>query len=363
MRACVVGGGLAGSLLAWRLALAGDWRIDLLVGDRPRADATAASGGAVRAFETDPDQRRLAIDSMAELLSSPTLRTWAGFRRTDSVYLLPADDSDGPDGSDGTAGRPDLSDIEPALPGSARIAEADELTAMGFGGLAGRPAVVERDAGYTSPARLRDSVLRDGALLERVSVLRAHAGRITPADRDTVTCGVGGAERDYDVVVLAAGAWTAGLLRASGLPAGGYRTKSIQYGLYPVTGRQPPIFVDAVTGLYGRPTADGELLLGLPTDEWDVEPEHPETTPELHEAAAAAAAERLPELRLGPPTRLVGAVDCYTDPGILRLRPVVDTGHRLFTFSGGSGGSVKTALAASARAADQLVGSLMTTAF
>ena len=43
MRACIVGGGLAGSLLAWRLAQAASgWDIDLVPGERRRADATAA---------------------------------------------------------------------------------------------------------------------------------------------------------------------------------------------------------------------------------------------------------------------------------------------------------------------------------
>jgi hypothetical protein len=40
---------------------------------------------------------------------------------------------------------------------------------------------------------------------------------------------------------------------------------------------------------------------------------------------------------------------------VLCLRPVADTGHLLTTFSGGAGGSVKTVLAASQLAADQLV--------
>lgn len=347
MRACVIGGGLAGSLLAWRLAQTSGLRIDLLLGERCRADATAASGGAVRAFESNPAQRRLAVDSMVELLGSPMLRRWADFTRVDTVCLRPGD------------AQTDLGDVEAALPGSARLVAEAELTAMGFAGLpAGTVGVVERSAGYLSPARLRDNVLAvalsAASMGDRVSVLPVSAGRIEPSGGGAVECEVAGERRAYDVAVVAAGAWTANLLRASGLPADGYRTKSIQFGLYPLEGWCPPIFVDEVSGLYGRPAVGGELLLGLPTQEWDVEPERATTTPALHEAAVQAAHERFPKLRLGPASLRVGAVDCYADPPILALRPVAGGEHRLFTFTGGSGGSVKTALAASRQAAGAL---------
>ena len=58
-RICVVGAGLAGTLLAWRLARP-DGRpgrqVDLVTGRSvwTREDATGVSGGVVRAFETDP---------------------------------------------------------------------------------------------------------------------------------------------------------------------------------------------------------------------------------------------------------------------------------------------------------------------
>jgi glycine/D-amino acid oxidase-like deaminating enzyme len=156
-------------------------------------------------------------------------------------------------------------------------------------------------------------------------------------------------------VVVAAGQWTGKLLGASGHPAQRYRTKSIQYSIYRTGDWQPPIFVDETTGLYGRPTADGGLLLGLPVDLWDVDPDRPVVTRDMHDEAARLARHRFPGLALGPATSRVGSADCYADRPILSLRPVIDAGHRLFTFTGGAGGSVKTVLAASHRAANQLV--------
>jgi glycine/D-amino acid oxidase-like deaminating enzyme len=220
--------------------------------------------------------------------------------------------------------------------------------------------VAESRAGYTSPVRLREAVLADGAVRRRVSVMQTAVTAVTPGER-SVGCDLAGERRHYDLVVLAAGGWTAALLRSAGLPASGYRTKSIQYSVYPAGDWCPPSFVDETTGLYGRPTAGGGLLLGLPTGQWDVDPDRPPITPALHERAAQLARDRFPKLQIGSATRSVGSFDCYSVKPVLALRPVIDGNHLLFTFSGGSGGSVKTALAASHRAVIQLVESGHTT--
>lgn len=54
--------------------------------------------------------------------------------------------------------------------------------------------------------------------------------------------------------------------------------------------------------------------------------------------------------------KTVNSADCYADPPVLTLWSVLGSTHRLFTFTGGSGGSVKTALAASRTAASDLLG-------
>lgn len=347
VRACVVGGGLAGSLLAWRLAAASrSWRIDLVAGHGTRADATAASGGAVRAFETNPAQRRLAAMSMVELLGSRTLRQWADFRQVPSVYLT--GDAEPVDGA--------LADIEELLPGAARAVPLAELARLGWTGVrdAAGTAVVETRAGYVSPERLRGAVLADGAVRNRVTVHNGDVGGVEPTAGGGVRCVVGGQVRDYDLVVLATGAWTGAVLRANGFAGTDFRVQSIQYSVYHTGSWRPPIFVDEDIGVFGRPTADGGLLLGRPTGLWSVDPDRPPTTPETHDSAAALVARRFPRLRLGDLVRRVGSADCYAPTPVLALRPVAGAGLPLFTFTGGAGGSVKTALAASHRAAVQL---------
>ena len=295
----------------------------------------------MRAYDALPEQRQLATESLVELLASPVLREWAQYRETGFAYLRGAD----------AAGEADLllaiSEIERELPGSAGLTSPSAVfgTQAGGPGWAGDDTTVvvsERRAGCTSPHRLREAVLADLAARPRAEVLGDAVGRMDVS-----------ASRGFDAVVLAVGAWTPGLLRASGLPADGYRTRSIQYSVYDCGPVWPPAFADERTGLYGLPTADGGQLLGVPTTEWDAPPGMTEARDGLatHELALRLADGCFPGLKLGGVRRRVAAADCYCDPPVLALREI---GDRVHTFTGGSGGCAKSVLAASRRAAHSL---------
>jgi glycine/D-amino acid oxidase-like deaminating enzyme len=192
---------------------------------------------------------------------------------------------------------------------------------------------------------------RYGVQVEPAGVDRISADPLSVRLRD-------GQDHRADRVVVAAGAWSPGLL--AGLERAGpgrhtLITKLIQYTRFE-TDAPPglPAFVDETTGLYGRPDQNG-LLLGLPTTGWRVDPQQLEADAGLVTRVADVAQLRLGlrcPLRDQPNTTVVG-VDCYTEPTGLALRPVVpDCG--IYSFTGGSGGSAKIVLAASRRAAAAL---------
>ncbi|GAA2659726.1 MULTISPECIES: FAD-dependent oxidoreductase [Actinosynnema] len=326
MKVGVVGGGIAGALLALRLRREHGAEVEVFTLGPSTPDASGVSGGLVRGYERDPGASRLAALGLAELRDSPELLEWTGYRETGSVYLLPPD-----------AGPPELTAVRELLPGSAEVVDSAEAARRyGFAGGDGATAVVERHAGFLSPAGLRvralDWLARHGATVRETRVERAGA--------DTVVAG--GTERRYDAVVVAAGAWT------GALAPGQWRTKQIQFGVYRVELPGLAVFVDDVTGLFGRPWAPGRFLLGLGCDRWDVDPDRVEVDTGHAEDVTAAVLRRFgvrPE-----PVRAVASCDGYGPPGGLRLR--VEGGVR--TFAGGSGGSVKTVLAASRVAAREL---------
>ncbi|MEO7262697.1 MAG: FAD-binding oxidoreductase [Jatrophihabitantaceae bacterium] len=342
----VLGGGVAGALLAWRLAQQpGVSRVSIAGGPAKNRDATAASGGLVRGYETEPAQRQLAIDSMIELLGDDRLLDWAGYTEIGSTYrpLQPA------------ALESAAAELSASLPGSVELLTADQLRRRGWlmspdelDG-AGPVALAERRAGYLNPERLRSCVLADLAGRRQARVL-ADGGvdQLRPGGFR-----LAGETQACDLLVLAAGAWTPALLRESGWDSAGLSTKAIQYTVFGAGDWRPAAFVDEVSGLYGKATGDG-VLLGLPTQACNVDPDGLQPDLALSRAVFELAGRRFPQLRLQAGAQPVVAADCYSTDSTLALRPVPGTDDRVFTFTGGSGGAAKTVLAASARAAGQL---------
>ncbi len=327
MRIAVVGGGIAGALLAWRLRQVS---VDVYLSPTS-TDASAVSGGMVRGFERSLGACRRAAGSLAELRADPVLRAAAAYREIGSVYLLPP-------GTDPTG---PVRVVEEWLPGSATV-----LTNTEYPLAPGATAVVERHAGYLSPAGLRAAALAWAA--EAGATIRAiPVARLDPSPAVRL---VDGTIRGYDAVIVAAGAWTPALLGTSDLPTDGLRTKQIQYSVY--WGQLPGLgaFVDDITGLYGRPAGDGEFLLGLPGDRWDVDPAALAPDTDLVERVTERAGDLLGASR---PLWTRVSADCYHDSPGLVLREVKDA---LFTFTGGSGGAAKSVLAASRVAAAALLG-------
>ncbi|TPQ18611.1 NAD(P)/FAD-dependent oxidoreductase [Streptomyces sporangiiformans] len=330
----VAGAGIVGTLLAWRLRLADrNVRVELVDTVSSERGATGASGGLVRGYDPEPRQLYLAASSLAELRASRLLRAWSCYQETGSVYLQ-AD-----------SGHPAaLAELERLLPGSVQTRGPGEAPY-----LATRHAVVERHAGFISPRRLRDEVLADFVRMGG-DLVHGQVGGIRAEPDGTVSWQVDGQQRRYDTGVLATGPWTPALL-----PGDGYRTKLIQYGVYEASGTVPAPFVDEVTGLYGRPGPGNGVLLGVPSDTYDIDPAKLRPDPALVRRTTELATRVFPGLGIAGLRHIVVAADCYTAPQGLRLRPAAEAVPHLFTFTGGSGGAAKTAIAAARQSADSLL--------
>lgn len=343
VRVAVVGAGIAGAALAWRLGQAGARAmVDVYAATAPRhGDATGVSGGMVRGFEIEPGAAGVAAASLAELRASARLRAWAGYREIGSVYVL----------APGTSPERSLAVVNEVLPGSGSVLTGRALAARFRDLPDGAVGVVERHAGYLSPAALRSAVLAH--LVDTGTTLRAGlVASVTPAAEVRLADGT---VRGYDVAVVAAGAWTPSLLDRSGLPGHGLCTKQIQYSVF--AGRLPGLgaFVDDTTGLYGRPLDDGSVLLGLPCDRWGVDPARVAPDTALVGRVAAVTEARLGVPVAGDhPLRTVASFDCFHPAPGLALRPVTPGGP-VFSFTAGSGGAAKAVVAASRTAARQLL--------
>jgi glycine/D-amino acid oxidase-like deaminating enzyme len=338
-RIAVVGAGLGGALLAWRLTAYPGLQVEVFAGDpgTTTSAATTASGGLVRAYDPNASRCLAAAASLAELRGSPALRRRAGYQEAGSLHLL----------MPGADPAERVGVIDELLPGSAEVLDRTDLARRyPFRDLErGVVGVAERHAGWFSPARLctrtLEGIARAGVTVHRCTVRAVDPGpTVRRAD---------GSEIASDIVVLAAGSYTPALLARSGLPNTTLRTKQVQYTVHDVDLGHLGAFVDDNSGLYGRPAGPGRFLLGLPSGRWDVDPSVPRRDDHLAAAVVRCAGRRLGVRMIGA-GQTVTSTDCYHDLAGLALRDA-SAGSSIYTFTGGSGGAAKSALAASRAAA------------
>ncbi|WP_157756734.1 hypothetical protein [Plantactinospora sp. KBS50] len=126
--------------------------------------------------------------ALVELFGDEQLRQWSGFREVGAVYLLPEDE----------VPAESIAVVRQSLPDSIEVTSPPAH----FRGLPfGCAAVVERGAGYYSPAALRTAVLRSLSTRDgRVTLHRRHAVAVTG---DPAVCLTDGVTRKYDAVVHA----------------------------------------------------------------------------------------------------------------------------------------------------------------
>jgi glycine/D-amino acid oxidase-like deaminating enzyme len=308
----VVGGGVAGASIAYALAARGT-RVTLCERAAVASGASGRSSALVRMHYTNQWDARLAWASYPvfrdwpELMGGPPVFTRTGFLNlVGSAYaanLRRNVETLRGIGIDTVALSPDeIARVQPGL-------ALDDVGAAAY----------EPASGYASPVDVvqgfRRRALELGArVLEWTPVTRllTGGGRVigveTPSGR-----------LDAGAVVVAAGAWATRLCRSIGLeiPA---RVKAIDTAL--VT-RPPDLLtphltvIDNVQGSYFRPESGSLTLVGVPCQEWDVDPDDLAgravgLPPGAAEAGARILVHRLPALERATLARGYRAFDGYS---------------------------------------------------
>ncbi len=298
----VVGAGLAGLALAWHLAPHA--RVLVLdQGDGPGGEASAQNAGMVRRLVDDPVERALALRA-ATFFAEPG-PDWDGRPPSRVVGAVLALGIDAHLLHDGVANlrargvpvhavdRP--AEVAPALAGSPVRAVwwlPEERLGDPWSLLQGYRAGLERHGGAVRPR-------------VRVLGLRLAGGRAIGVDTDQGPI-------DAERVVLATGAWSAGLAARHGLwrPLVPLRRTLLQTEPHPRSTRDHPwVWIDDV-GLYARPEGGGWLV-----------------------SACDEAADPPPP---GPGTRgpVEGAVRALADDKLARWMPAIADAHVAGGWSG-----------------------------
>ena len=264
----VVGGGINGISIAHALASRG---VSVVLVDKGAlaSGASGRSSALVRMHYTNEWDARLAWASFpvfrhwAELMGGPPVFTHTGFvnvvgpqyaehlRR--NVLMLRGI------GVNTTAITPaELAELQP-------FARVDDLGAAAY----------EPDSGYANPAETVEGFRRRAVDLGARVLQWTAVTRIDRRESRVLGVETSVGRIEADSVVLAAGAWSRRLGEEIGLalPA---RPKAIDTVAVsrPAELRDPHmVWIDNVQGNYFRPEAGGLTLVGVPCQEWDIDPD------------------------------------------------------------------------------------------
>lgn len=341
--AIVIGGGVNGASVAFRLAERGVRRVVILEREHLAAGASGKSGALVRMHYTNEPEARLAHESLK------VFRAWGevvggdcGFAAPGFVQLVAPEHEAalranvamqqgvGIDARVLPAG--ELRELAPDF-------RADDLTAVAY----------EPDSGYADPVATTYGFARRAA--ELGATIRLHAPvRAIATERGRVTGVelVDGERIAAPTVVLAGGAWANRLLTPLGLDFGlaPYRVQVAIFRWPPAfAGRRPhPVVIDSTRGSWFRPEGPAGTLIGV---ELGVGGEDPDGYDEGVDAdqvrrCRAALTHRVPAMAAAPMRGgWAGMIMMSPDKRPI-IGPVAEY-DGLFCVAGDSGTSFKTA--------------------
>ena len=305
----IVGGGVNGVSIAYALAARGVGRVVLCEQAALANGASGRSSALIRMHYTNEWDARLAFASFSvfrhwpEIMGGPAVFTHTGFVNVVAPAYADALGKNvemlrgiGVNTTALTAG--ELHALQP-------FANVDDIGAAAW----------EPESGYADPAGTVEGFRR------RASELGARILQWTPVRkilrRESRVTGVetSAGRIDAGAVVVAAGAWAPRLCRELGLelPARVKGLDTVQVERPRALTEPHVIFIDNVLGTYFRPESGIRTIVGVPCQEWDLDPDAPMV---LAPGAAAIGAQilthRIPAMEGATLARGYRAVDCYS---------------------------------------------------
>jgi len=305
----IVGGGVNGVSIAYALAARGVGRVVLCEQAALANGASGRSSALIRMHYTNEWDARLAFASFPvfrhwpEIMGGPAVFTHTGFVNVVAPAYADALGKNvemlrgiGVNTTALTAG--ELHALQP-------FANVDDVGAAAW----------EPESGYADPAGTVEGFRR------RASELGARILQWTPVRkflrRESRVTGVetSAGRIDAGAVVVAAGAWAPRLCREIGLelPARVKGLDTVQVERPRALTEPHVIFIDNVLGTYFRPESGIRTIVGVPCQEWDLDPDAPMV---LAPGAAAIGAQilthRIPAMEGATLARGYRAVDCYS---------------------------------------------------
>jgi sarcosine oxidase, subunit beta len=305
----VVGGGVNGVSIAYALAARGVTRVVLCEQAALANGASGRSSALVRMHYTNEWDARLAFASFPvfrhwpEIMGGPPVFTHTGFV---NVVAPQYADALGKNvemlqriGVNTVAMTPaQLRDLQP-------FANVDDIGAAAW----------EPESGYADPATTVDGFARRGSELGARILQWTPVRKILRSESRVIGVETSAGRIDAGAVVVAAGAWAPRICREIGveLPARAKGIDTVQVTRPPALAQPHVIFIDNVLGTYFRPESGIRTIVGVPCQEWDLDPDAPMVLPsDAPSVGAQILTHRIPAMEGATLARGYRAFDCYS---------------------------------------------------
>ncbi len=305
----VIGGGVNGVSVAYALAARGVKAV-LVEKGALASGASGRSSALVRMHYTNEGDARLAWASFpvfrnwAELMGGPTVFTHTGFvnvvtpefadhlRR--NVEMLKGI------GVNTTAiSAAELKELQP-------FANVDDIGAAAY----------EPESGYANPAETVEGFRRRATELGARVLQWTVVTRVVRQESRVTGVETSDGRIDAGSVIVAAGAWSRRLCAEIGLelPARPKAIDTVAVTRPPELAKGHMVYIDNVLGNYFRPESGGLTLVGVPCQEWDIDPDTLPTglPPEAAGIGAQLLTHRIPAMERATLSRGYRAFDGYS---------------------------------------------------
>jgi len=305
----VVGGGVNGTSITYALAARGV-KVVLVEKGALASGASGRSSALVRMHYTNEWDSRLAWASFpvfkhwTELMGGPTVFTHTGFvnvvapqyadnlrRNVEMLKGL---------GVNTTAiTGAELKELQP-------FANVDDIGAAAY----------EPDSGYANPAETVEGFRRRATELGARVLQWTAVTRVIREESRVIGVETSAGRIDAGSVIVAAGAWSRRLCTEFGLdlPARPKAIDTVAVTRPPELDKGHMVFIDNVQGNYFRPEGGGLTLVGVPCQEWDIDPDTLGTglSPQAADMGAQLLMHRIPVMERATLARGYRAFDGYS---------------------------------------------------
>ncbi len=307
--AVVIGGGVNGASVAYALAARG-LRAVLVEKGAMANGASGRSSALVRMHYTNEWDARLAWASFPvfthwdEVMGGPPVFTHTGFVNVvgpeDAAALRNNVEMLRGLGINTVALTPqELRELQP-------FTNVEDIGAAAY----------EPDSGYANPAETVEGFRRRIVELGSTVLQWTTVTDVVRSGRRVTGVDTSAGRIDAPVVVVAAGAWAPRLCKALGvdLAARSKAIDTVQVERPPELAKPHMIFIDHVQGTYFRTESGKFTLVGVPCQEWDIDPDTLPTGLPPHAAGQGAEilTHRIPLMEKATLARGYRAFDCYS---------------------------------------------------